>query len=433
MAQPQAETRKIPPHQQLLARKERQDLITTHQLLHLTFHRNKNQHRRAKWWKWLALLRKAVGGLVEMLGEGREDAKSGDGGPAGAGKWEEEWEQRVKYLREWIVPKCFRYVFQSSAFKILGILYPLFLNLMHPALPPCQADGLVRAFNDLTGETQFANLGLVLLGCLARVYHIIGGGGGPATSFEAEHGSVSLDDRLFELERGERVEQLAGTDPTDELVQRNVLRAGTRTDIREAGPDLGEAVPRTELDDVLSPALSRVEDGVRVGVGVTSSPLPDAFTGPSMTSSSDQVLELQIRLPSPQLRPGAQQGHSGNAFSESTTPASHPTTNMSPQNPILLLSPTLTTTLRQASQRQGAASLEPQDQLFQTHEARVVPEKANFKLREQEQEREKSRMEGMGAPTKDGGQEQNVRKKRKGTKKEKKKGNAIDDLFRDVL
>lgn len=46
---------------------EYQQLISTHQILHLTIHRNKNQHRRAKWWKWLSLLFRSLGKLISLF------------------------------------------------------------------------------------------------------------------------------------------------------------------------------------------------------------------------------------------------------------------------------------------------------------------------------------------------------------------------------
>lgn len=33
-------------------------------ILHLIFHRNKNQHTRAKWWKWLSMLKRTTSDLA---------------------------------------------------------------------------------------------------------------------------------------------------------------------------------------------------------------------------------------------------------------------------------------------------------------------------------------------------------------------------------
>ncbi|KAJ6023261.1 uncharacterized protein N7446_013620 [Penicillium canescens] len=37
-----------------------QEILAIHSILHLIFHRNKNQHRGAKWWKWLSALKRAT-------------------------------------------------------------------------------------------------------------------------------------------------------------------------------------------------------------------------------------------------------------------------------------------------------------------------------------------------------------------------------------
>ena len=36
------------------------EILAVHSVLHLVYHRNKNQHQRAKWWKWLAMLKRAT-------------------------------------------------------------------------------------------------------------------------------------------------------------------------------------------------------------------------------------------------------------------------------------------------------------------------------------------------------------------------------------
>lgn len=59
-------------------------------LLHLTFHRNKNQHRQARWWKWFAMLRRTVNKLLleqKMADRTRIIA-------------------RLDYMREIIIPRC---------------------------------------------------------------------------------------------------------------------------------------------------------------------------------------------------------------------------------------------------------------------------------------------------------------------------------------
>ena len=68
-----------------------------HNLLHLTFHRNKNQHHIAKWWKALALLRRQVGKLLAEA----EDAAVGKKGSRA------RVVSRCHFLNERVVPDCF--------------------------------------------------------------------------------------------------------------------------------------------------------------------------------------------------------------------------------------------------------------------------------------------------------------------------------------
>ena len=135
---PQLRQLSSPTNDAPLTSQSRQQLLTTHHLLQLTFHRNKNQHRRAKWWKWLSMLYRSVGkllGLTEGLEAGvrrrpvpgasvvdvqrarrmtpvsrQSTASDGEGS---------KWDDRAVYLRQRIVPGCYRY----------GILFRKFISL----------------------------------------------------------------------------------------------------------------------------------------------------------------------------------------------------------------------------------------------------------------------------------------------------------------
>ena len=104
-----------------------------------------------------------------------------------------------------------------------------------------------RAFNDVVADNQFASLGLVLLGLLARVYKIVGGGGSTASRgalcHEDEQRLLSAD-RAFELERGEQTEQIPGTLG---LNAGHAQRLDTTKAAREQSPDFGEVVSRESL------------------------------------------------------------------------------------------------------------------------------------------------------------------------------------------
>ncbi|RPB16048.1 hypothetical protein P167DRAFT_602707 [Morchella conica CCBAS932] len=96
------------------------DLQPESDLLHLLFHRNKNQHRSGKWWKWFGMLRRNIRKLLHP------SAEDGDAN------------KRVEYMRRVLVPSCY------------------------------------SAFTSVVADTQFAPLGLTLLAILARVHAIVG-------------------------------------------------------------------------------------------------------------------------------------------------------------------------------------------------------------------------------------------------------------------
>jgi ribonuclease MRP protein subunit RMP1 len=103
----------------------KEDLTSIHQILHLTHHRNKNQHRLSKWYKPFSQLRRQVAKLIAELealevaekfstGSGKGQGKSGGGGNAaraGESKYakaaREKVELRVRFLGEWLVGGCF--------------------------------------------------------------------------------------------------------------------------------------------------------------------------------------------------------------------------------------------------------------------------------------------------------------------------------------
>ena len=91
-------------------------LIATHQILQLTHHRNKNQHRLSKWYKPFSILRRQVSKLISELSSLEiavlYSTAPGKGGVGEENKYvaaaREKVESRVRFLREWVLGKCFR-------------------------------------------------------------------------------------------------------------------------------------------------------------------------------------------------------------------------------------------------------------------------------------------------------------------------------------
>lgn len=60
-------------------------------VLRLLFHRNKNQHRQAKWWKWFSMLKRSVGKLIVELEASDVTRQTA----------------RVNYMRAHLLPHCY--------------------------------------------------------------------------------------------------------------------------------------------------------------------------------------------------------------------------------------------------------------------------------------------------------------------------------------
>ncbi|KAI5854750.1 hypothetical protein BZA05DRAFT_248982 [Tricharina praecox] len=97
-------------------------------LLHLLTHRNKNQHRLLKWWQWLSTLRRH---LRKLLAE--HDAITAAKTTPNRNSALAKFKDRLGFMRKVVVPNAY------------------------------------DAFGSVVGMKNFATLGLVLMGVLARV------------------------------------------------------------------------------------------------------------------------------------------------------------------------------------------------------------------------------------------------------------------------
>jgi hypothetical protein len=77
--------RNFPPSRYM----DTQEIRAVHAVLHLISHRNKNQHQRAKWWKWLARLKRAA---VDLGSQNASVAISA---------------AYKQYLSKHLIPKCY--------------------------------------------------------------------------------------------------------------------------------------------------------------------------------------------------------------------------------------------------------------------------------------------------------------------------------------
>ena len=117
-------------------------LVPVQQLLHLTVHRNKNQHRITKWWGNLQLLRRNIKKLVEMLESKEAEYRRG----------KEALLKMSNWMAAEIVPRTY------------------------------------LSFSAVVADNQYASLGLMLMGCLARVNACVSFPRSRVSSEEAELG-----------------------------------------------------------------------------------------------------------------------------------------------------------------------------------------------------------------------------------------------------
>ncbi|PKY06899.1 hypothetical protein P168DRAFT_120958 [Aspergillus campestris IBT 28561] len=101
---------------------DKEKVTAVYSVLHLVFHRNKNQHGKTKWWKWLSLLKRATMNLLKSLECELAPSRS-----------KSIVDKHAKHLATSVIPKCY-----------------------------C-------AFSTVVADGQFSTLGIVLIATLARL------------------------------------------------------------------------------------------------------------------------------------------------------------------------------------------------------------------------------------------------------------------------
>ncbi|KAI1627086.1 hypothetical protein EDD37DRAFT_605914 [Exophiala viscosa] len=201
-------------------------LPTVKALLDKIWVRNKNQHRTQIWWKSLGMLRKAITTLVALNDEEqhlRQQTGTGAGSTMDAKQVRKLFEQESQirrdreiwneWIRETLLPRAY-----------LG-------------------------FSGLVADTQFAHLGVVLVGILADVMSVVGPPTAPKddqkNTLQAESKSKPMSLKAISLrvtgpQSGEIVERMYDSDDLGEVVERTA-DAGEGTD-----DDTGAMIRRTD-------------------------------------------------------------------------------------------------------------------------------------------------------------------------------------------
>ncbi|THV51397.1 hypothetical protein BGAL_0112g00180 [Botrytis galanthina] len=199
-------------------------LLSLTHLLHLTHHRNKNQHRLLKWYVSFGILRRQVSRLLSIIPE--HVMESSRGKVKGKARERKEREERelqslVKFIQEDVVPGCY------------------------------------LAFSQLVANNQYATLGLMLMGCLARLFKVLGALRVLTAEEIAEQaGVVKETPQLNEVEIGEDMgEKIVRDVPVSEAEdsQKVERKEEDDTDIQKAKPK-----KRKQDGEVVEPKTSKL-------------------------------------------------------------------------------------------------------------------------------------------------------------------------------
>ncbi|EXJ86494.1 hypothetical protein A1O3_03445 [Capronia epimyces CBS 606.96] len=241
-------------------------MSTAKSLLDQIWARNRNQHRAQSWWKSLGMLRKAITRVVAMNDAERSLRLQSNAG-VGATEAKEvrkRFEQESQIRRE----------------------RDLWFDWMREVLVPRAYVG----FTGLVSDSQFAALGVVLVGILADVMSVVG----------APTRSVDEDDRGEQALHADKVtskEQGGARVLTATSLKVTGLQSGEVVERIYHSDDVGEVVERTKLeisrDQVRLPARKDVptaDDGSAAYVTDSPSVGSDGSKG---TGVSDAVLNFK--------------------------------------------------------------------------------------------------------------------------------------------
>ncbi|KAK6350746.1 hypothetical protein TWF718_003933 [Orbilia javanica] len=130
-------------------------LTNDRNILHLLVYKSKNQHRSSLWFKWLQMLKRSIERITDHLTSTYPDDPESDSDSDSDSDPNSDPEQEKLTILINLLKK-------DKVFTIL--LQRLFIAI----IPNSH-----RAFTTLITSTQYAAMGMVMLGCLARVHEVL--------------------------------------------------------------------------------------------------------------------------------------------------------------------------------------------------------------------------------------------------------------------
>lgn len=363
-------------------------------LLDSLFVRNKNQHRNQLWWKPFSLLRAAVRKFVILQrreDELRDPLRTKATGPVADAKETRrrfELEAQVRHERE---------LMGERIREVLG--------------PRCYV-----VFSGIVADTQFANLGLVLMGVLSEIAGVVGLPQDSGAEMDERQGLIQGAQKTTEQarsltahslhvtgpERGTLVERVYDSDDLGEVVERQ----------RESS-EVQESTKGQQIGDDTRPASLAMGTEDIVDETLNTSTKAQAEVGDSQPQPVDIEMEEE---PAPVIPSGA-------AINQRMPPAAKDN-----KKPTQAMRDRQTRPSTTSSQTSSTAPLPPPPKSTPSIQQPSTKSSAPYPTTEAKPLNTQKKRSGRDSP----GTPEEIKeksKKSKSIKKTKKKKNAIDDMF----
>ncbi|TVY28625.1 Ribonuclease MRP protein subunit rmp1 [Lachnellula hyalina] len=205
------------------------ELTNLSTILTLFHHRNKNQHRLAKWYKSLSILHRQIPKLLSSL-ETYHAARELKEKSKYTTEAREKLVERVEFMGRWVLGRCY------------------------------------LAFSTLVADNQYAALGLLLVGVLARLRTVVKMLG-KELGVEIEMGEIekSVSEGIEEV-----LEMKEGGDDFGEVISRGAIEVGVGGNVVEALDEDQVEEPALRMSKKEKKRRKQVEE-VKVGNEVVDS------------------------------------------------------------------------------------------------------------------------------------------------------------------
>ncbi|EPS41209.1 hypothetical protein H072_4919 [Dactylellina haptotyla CBS 200.50] len=206
--------------------------------LHLVVYKSKNQHRASLWFKWLRMLKSSLERIMTYLQNAhtQDDSNNAVEGDSSSSSDDGEQEIEEEESEEHKTAKQLRRHEKLKTLLKQDQIFNLHIHRLQTAIIP----NAHTAFTHLITSTQYAGIGMVMLGCLARLHEVL---------------SPFMEPEELDLPSPEAVVASTGLSTNDKPKR---LKNSYKHNEGEGEEDTGEVISRESLD--ILPSLVRKAD-----------------------------------------------------------------------------------------------------------------------------------------------------------------------------